>query len=319
MEAAPAVRRLAPRFPLAERELAFLGPLDEGELLAVLADPATPHAGRALVGDRFNLLPGGDPRPGVGLGPDGLPDLAWCEVPGGEVEIALESAGVWTRLRRLGRTSAQFRVAPFALAKYPVTVAQWRAFLAAPDGYDTLFRPRYQVDPDRQPGQDNHPAVNLTWIEAIAYCQWLSARLGREVRLPTEWEWQQAATSGHPDWQYPWGRDWADPRANTNASDLGRLTAVGLYPAGASSQGVMDLAGNAWDWCLNQYERIANTGPGGNAGRSLRGGSWLGPPASARAVNRYWSDPGDRGFSVGFRLVCACPIPLTTDSLITEH
>jgi len=308
MEAAPAVRRIAPRFPFVDRERAFLGPFDQAEMLALIQDPATPHADRALIGDRLNLLPGGDPRRGVGLRDDGLPDIAWCAIPGGEVEIAVESAGAWARLRQLGRIHPRFRVAPFSLAKYPVTVAQWRVFLEAADGYDALFRPRYNVNPGRQPGLDNHPAVNLTWVEAVAYCQWLGARLGREVRLPTEWEWQQAATGGHRDWQYPWGRDWTDGRANTVESDLGRLIAVGLYPAGASEQGAMDLAGNAWDWCLNQYDRVEDTSPGGEGSRVVRGGSWYYYQSLARAANRAHYHPHYRFDHFGFRLVCASPI-----------
>jgi formylglycine-generating enzyme required for sulfatase activity len=307
METAPAVQRIVPRFPLAAREQAFLGPLGEDQLLALLQDPATVHADRAMIGDRLNLLPGGDPRPGVGLR-DGVPDIEWCAIPGGEVEIAIEAAGAWARLRRFGRRGAHLHVAPFALAKYPVTVAQWRAFLVDPQGYDALIRSRFNADPGRQPGGDNHPAVNLTWVEAIAYCQWLSARLGRAVRLPTEWEWQQAATSGQPDRQYPWGRDWVDGAANTIESDLGRLTAVGLYPAGASDQGAMDLAGNSWDWCLNQYDRVADIKEGGDASRVVRGGSWLRNQSDARAAFRDHFHPRYRYGFIGFRLVCASPI-----------
>ena len=67
--------------------------------------------------------------------------------------------------------------------------------------------------------QDNHPAENVSWYDAVAYCRWLSKRLGYEIQLPTEWEWQQAATGGDPTNQYPWGPDWDSKRCVVVRSD----------------------------------------------------------------------------------------------------
>jgi len=312
MEAAPALARIAVRFPLGERERAFLGPMTPDDLLARLADPSTDHGDRARIGDRLNLLPGGDPRPGTGLRPDGVPDIQWCDIPAGTVELAIETAekGFWSRLRR--RSRPRRAVAAFRLAKYPITVRQWQAFLDDPGGFDALIRTPYGAAPDRQVGGDNHPAVNVTWVEAMAYCQWLTHRLGQAaadgIRLPTEWEWQQAAGGGEPGRQYPWDRDWSDRRANSSESNLGRLTAVGLYPEGASRQGAMDLAGNVWEWCLNCYDRPEVTDRGGDASRVVRGGSWDYDQSFARAAYRNRLHPRYRGSNIGFRLVCASPI-----------
>jgi len=235
------------------------------------------------------------------------------------VELEVD-AGLWSRLRR--RTRPRFTVASFRLAKYPITVAQWQAFLDDPEGYDALIRRRMGWEPDAQPGRENHPAVMVPWIEAMAFCQWLNRRLdpaaGVAVRLPTEWEWQQAATSGQPGWQHPWGPEWSDGLANTLESDLGRLTAVGLYPAVVASQGAMDLVGNVWEWCLNHYDRPEDTSPGGEESRVVRGGSWFNNRSSARGLPQ---PPPPAQPSRRRRLPCGVrlPHPLSTGSLITGY
>jgi len=276
----------------------FLGPLHRDQMRAALDEPTTTHEQRAIIGVRLSLL--GDPRPGLGLRADGLPDLVWCAVPGGEVTLE-ENAGTFT-------------VEPFQIAKYPVTYRQYRAFLEAEDGYhnsewwEDLW---FQVDkPSRQFNRrDNHPAENLCWLEAMAFCRWLSARLGYEVRLPTEWEWQQAATGGDSTNEYPWGPEWDGNRANTDESELGRSTAVGMYLHGISPVGALDLSGSVWEWCLNEYDKPQNVALAGDARRVVRGGSWNSTLSVARAASRdYGFAPDDRGDLIGFRLVCASPI-----------
>jgi formylglycine-generating enzyme required for sulfatase activity len=167
-------------------------------------------------------------------------------------------------------------------------------------------------------------------MEAMAYCRWLTARYlaagmidARSViRLPTEAEWERAArgTRAH---LYPWGEDYRKGYANIDETPadpdglcLRETTAVGLYPRDASPDGLLDCAGNVSEWCLNKFADPDDTDTTGDAGRSLRGGSWYYSPAVARAVGRNWNIPVNRNYSVGFRLMCTCPIPLTTDPLI---
>jgi formylglycine-generating enzyme required for sulfatase activity len=299
-EAAATLRRLGTRFALTVAERNFLGPLAADEMRVLLEDRSTPHALRARIGDRLALLPGGDPRPGVGLRPDGLPDIIWHEIPAGEVELEIGAADSSGRPR--------FAVDPFHIARHPVTVVQWRVFVDAADGYNELFLKPYRVPPYMQPGRDNQPAVNLCWFEAMAYCQWLSTVLGHPVRLPTEWEWQQAATGGDPGNEYPWG-EWQEGHANTFESKLGRMTAVGLYPQGASGQGVLDLAGNTWEWCLNKFDTPKYAAPGGDARRVTRGCSWGNLRDLARCAYRIHLEPGVRTHDLGLRVVCVSPIP----------
>ncbi len=282
---------------LSQVEQDFLGPLNPELMLEEIADPATQHERRATIGVRLALL--GDPRPGVGLRENGLPDIVWYKVRGGKVTLE-EEAGT-------------FSVKSFYIAKYPVTWAQYRAFLEAEDGFgnpawwEGLW---FQIDkPGKQFNRyDNHPAENLCWLEAVAFCRWLSARLGYEIRLPTEWEWQRAATGGNPDNVYPWGAEWDNDCANTYESELSRSTAVGVYPQGASSVGALDMSGNVYEWCLNEYDNPESTEVLGEGRRVVRGGSWFGDPGRARAAFRGWSDPNGRDGYVGLRVACLAPI-----------
>jgi formylglycine-generating enzyme required for sulfatase activity len=262
-------------------------------MMAEINDPATHHFRRAAIGDRLNEIR--DTRPGVGVHSDGLPDVVWCDVPAGEIELE-DNAGT-------------FEVQPFQIAKYPVTYVQYWAFLEAPDGYcepqwwDGLHERQDKPGQQRRPN-DNHPAENVSWYDAVAFCRWLSQRLGENIRLPTEWEWQQAATGGNPRNSYPWGLEWDDgKRCNTYESGLSRTTAVGMYPQGASPVGVLDMSGNVYERCLNEYEDAQNTGLAGNARRVVRGGSWAGDRDGARCAYRLRFNPRNRSGTVGFRLV----------------
>ncbi len=83
---------------------------------------------------------------------------------------------------------------------------------------------------------------------------------------------------------------------------------MGLYPQGASPYGVLDLAGNVWEWCLNKYDNPADTALGGESRRVLRGGSWDYDQDHARAAGRHYGHPGLRGDDLGFRVVRGAPI-----------
>ncbi len=259
----------------------------DAELRCAATDPGR----REDIGLRLARI--GDPRPGLGLR-DALPDLLWCQVPGGEVR--LDGHGL-------------VQVEPFALSAYPVTQAQFRAFIEAADGFAC---PDWWQDLDRRDpisGRlrrlDNYPATHVSWYDATAFCRWLSARLGQALRLPNEWEWQWAAQGAEPGFVYPWGAQWQDGVANTDEASLGRVAAVGLFPAGCSAQGVYDLAGNIWEWCGNEYERPQRRGCASDAARVLRGGSWRVNRGFARADFRLDGLPDDRVGGSGFRVLCA--------------
>jgi formylglycine-generating enzyme required for sulfatase activity len=149
-----------------------------------------------------------------------------------------------------------------------VTYAQYRAFLEAEDGYSANAWWEDLKQESEPAGQlrpyASYPADYVSWYDATAFCRWLSARLGFEVRLPDEWEWQWAAQSGRPDHAYPWGTEWQEGLANTYEAGIGRTTAVGMYPDGRSLQGVYDLAGNVWEWCRNLRDEPRRNEPRGD-------------------------------------------------------
>ncbi len=261
--------------------------------------PERAEAGRVL-GDI------GDSRLGTGLSTVGIPDIAWQLIPAGKVTLK-DAAGT-------------FPVEAFHMARYPVTNTQFQAFIENPDGYKNA---QWWAGLDQQHDKPesshwnnaNHPRENVSWFEAMAYCAWLSERLDKDIRLPTEWQWQQAACSGHPDFDYPWEGKYLSGYANIDETEdktsphyLRRTTAVGIYPQGSSQQAVSDLSGNVWEWCLNTYENPKYISVSGSNERVLRGGSWFGSSGLARASFRLNDHPDFRNFSIGFRLCCFSPI-----------
>ncbi|MFP4441288.1 MAG: SUMF1/EgtB/PvdO family nonheme iron enzyme [Chloroflexaceae bacterium] len=98
----------------------------------------------------------------------------------------------------------------------------------------------------------DQPVVCVSWFEAVAYARWASAQTGQELRLPTEAEWEKAAR-GPERLIYPWGDGWREGYANTKEAGIGTTTPVGSYPDGASPYGVLDMAGNVWEWTATKW------------------------------------------------------------------
>jgi formylglycine-generating enzyme required for sulfatase activity len=290
----------------------------------------TSVAARLEAGEVLGRL--GDPR---FSGPYRLPEF--IAIPGGrfwmgsdeaEVErLAQETGEDWFK-RELPRH--QVEVDAFALARYPTTNAMFACFVedggygderwwaeAIADGrwaggkvraWDGEFNlPRYWDDAGLN--GPNQPVVGVTWYEALAYCRWLTAMLddGHEYRLPAEAEWARAAR-GADGRRYPWGDEWQESKANTRAISLERTTPVGIFPDGASREGVLDLVGNVWEWCSTAYAEYpydADDGREdltGGASRVLRGGSAWNDRNLVRCASRYDDPPDNRDNHNGFRV-----------------
>jgi formylglycine-generating enzyme required for sulfatase activity len=197
----------------------------------------------------------------------------------------------------------------------------------------------------------NHPVVGVTWYEALAFTRWLTGRWrdqgclpeGWEATMPTEAQWEKAARGGleiparpavfrasaglrpdpgveripnpSPERVYPWDGECTPEHANYADANIGATTAVGVFPAGASPYGALDMSGNVWEWCLTKsrdgYSTPADDGLEGNDARVLRGGAFCHYARNVRCAFRYGDSPYYRVRSDGFRVVAS---PIIHDS-----
>ncbi len=221
----------------------------------------------------------------------------------------------------------------YYIARWPVTVAQFRAFVE-----DSGHKPE---DPDSLRGPGNHPVRWVTWHEALKYCDWLTqklrdwpetppelARLLRKeswiVTLPSEAEWEKAAR-GEDGRIYPWGNEEPEPnRANYDKTGIGGPSAVGCFPAGASPYGCEDMAGNVWEWTRSLWGKDLekpdygypydpqdgreNLGADASILRVVRGGAFHDASRNLRCADRARYFPVIWDWYLGFRVALRPPL-----------
>jgi formylglycine-generating enzyme required for sulfatase activity len=231
-----------------------------------------------------------------------LPLLEWIGIPAGSV--TLEKG--WNGKVYSQEKSESYRVETFMISKYPITYAQFEMFIHD-NGYGDDRWWQGLAERITEPQQAswslvNHPRETVSWYEALAFSRWLSSKLEVIVTLPTEMQWQRAAQSDD-NREYPWGRSFDMRRCNTYESGIKQTTPVDRYPSGASLYGVMDMSGNVWEWCLNEYANPGNNNMDGKAARSLRGGSWFNNLENAQVTYRGLFRPVNQDDNIGFRLI----------------
>jgi len=250
---------------------------------------------------------------------------------------------------QLGPNVAQTLSYDFSISKYPITNRQFAAFIAE-GGYaerrywtangwawrGKIRQPAFWDDADfNDPDQ---PVVGVSWYEAVAYCNWLSAKEGLApayddsgraelgaggYRLPTEVEWEYAAAKGGPDQPeriFAWGDDW-DPSlavCRVAPAKAWKTARVGSKsPQGDTPQGLADMSGNVWQWCSDNAQSDAQIAAAPRSDRYffrsdspteymvLRGGSWWNDFRNGfRASFRNFTTlPGSRHRVCGFRIV----------------
>jgi hypothetical protein len=230
-----------------------------------------------------------------------IPTLDWCDVTRGETSIEYTDRKV------------TYDVPAFRMSKYPVTNAQFKMFVDAADGYSDVrwwsFSPdaiqwrTYHNTPVKERSHGDHPRVNLAWYEAMAFCNWLSYRTSMKITLPTEQQWQRAA-QGDDGRQYPWGNRFDKMLCNSVESRIRTTTDVRRYIKGASAFGVVDLAGNVWEWCLSARSNDKTVqSPSDLLDRVVRGGSYSSQFRHVRNTQRMVIKPGARFTTIGFRVI----------------
>lgn len=249
----------------------------------------------------------------VGPGPVDGPDepVTMIRIPGGTFPMGAEG-DIFDE-----RPAHTVTVKTFDMDKVPVTNIQFAAFLnarGAVDGpyglaYDLTDRPakiwrvgaRFTVEP----GFEQYPVVSETWQGARAFCNW------RGGRLPTEAEWERAAR-GATGRLYPWGNEPPDATRARYGMRLFDYVQVGRYPDGATPEGLLDMAGNVWQWTASLYRSYpynpddGREDPTATGERVTRGGGQTATPdllrTTYRNVGMAATPPGGRP-PVTFRCV----------------
>ena len=188
-------------------------------------------------------------------------------------------------------------IAAFKFGKTPVTVAEFKKCIEAgactSEHYYTVSDNSY-CNYNRGDGWLNHPMNCVDWYGAKEYCEWIGGR------LPTEEEWEYAATHNgteHLNTTYPWGNDGPTSLIANYNYNVGSTTEVGRYsPAGDSPLGLVDMAGNVWEWTESLY----GFGSSGSSHRVLKGGSWDLSEYYLRVRYRVGIDPTNR-YNYGVR------------------
>jgi formylglycine-generating enzyme required for sulfatase activity len=292
------------------------------QLLAVLQSSQRSALERVSAGNAIGAL--GDPR--FSLERWRLPDeprLGFVEIPAGRFMMGSD-------LKRDKFASSdeqplhQLELPTFYLGRYPVTTAQYNAYLAE----------KGEAGRDES-GRANHPVVNVSWHDAIEYCTWLEQKLRKlagerddadpfwqglragslHLSLPSEAEWEKAARGSADSRIYPWGDAFDADKTNCRETGIGAASPVGCFPGGASPYGLLDMSGNVWEWTRSLWEDYPY--PGGLAGqrkredlsveksrpRVLRGGAFNNGPESVRCAFRRGYYPVYGDWYAGFRVV----------------
>ena len=276
---------------------------------------------RNAAGNALNFI--GDTWPGVGLDENGQPNIVWCDVPAGDFlmgndyetdEMAVDSE----------KPQHTVYLDAYRIAKYPVTNAQYQAFVEAggyekrsywtDEGWD--WRTEKEITGPERYGSEfdlpNHPVVGVSWYEAAAFCRWLSEQLDMPIALPTDAQWEKAAR-GTDGRRYPWGQEIDCEKVNYVDTGIESTSAVGIFPQGESPYDAHELSGNVWEWTADRFDSNYYTnspdknpaGPRCGRSRTLRGGSWYVSEYGVRCAGRGLGEPGSRNSATGF----PCRVP----------
>jgi formylglycine-generating enzyme required for sulfatase activity len=204
----------------------------------------------------------------------------------------------------------------FWIARYPVTNIEYLDYVRATN----CKLPDHWVNGIIPEGKEDHPITYISWYDAVAYCEWLTMKTGKLIRLPTEAEWEKVASwdsTNQSRRTFPYGDDFDKNKCNVAESEIGNTCPIGQFSCvdGDSPYGCCDMAGNVWEWCNTRatddedryykYPYISSDGredKGGNGMRVVRGGSFNYSYRASRCSARAWRNAEYRSWHYGFRL-----------------
>jgi formylglycine-generating enzyme required for sulfatase activity len=218
-------------------------------------------------------------------------------------------------------------IPPLFVGKYPVTQAQWQAVAALPKVKQSLA-----PAPASFPGR-NRPVENVSWYDALEFCDRLRRETGYDYRLPSEAEWEYICRANTTT-PFHFGETISTKFANYSGVDweyMGNICSKGYYGKGslgsdrkettfvttfkvANAFGIYDLHGNVKEWCADRWHKnyenapidaIAWISPDNNRKRVIRGGSWNVSPGKCRSAYRTKFAPDASFYEIGFRVVCS--------------
>jgi formylglycine-generating enzyme required for sulfatase activity len=227
----------------------------------------------------------------------------------------------------------------YFMGQTPITQAQWREVAVWKEregerwGKELKANPSYFQTGEGKGGggarllkgeasTDERPVENVSWEDAMEFCDRLSQRTGRTYTLPSEAQWEYASRA-FTTTPFAFGHTLTAELANYRATETygngprgefrEQTTPVGSFPANA--WGLKDMHGNVWEWCLDHWHDSYEGGPEDGSAwlnkeneeeelRLLRGGSWFYFPGGCRSAYRDHDQPGSADSYVGFRVVC---------------
>jgi formylglycine-generating enzyme required for sulfatase activity len=268
----------------------------------------------------------GDPRRGMRLRFDSLPDIIWQEVPAGPFLMGSDT-NKDPQAYDDEFPAFQIDLPTYKISRYAVTNAQYQAFVED-RGYTEKWRLCWteagwhwkedKTGPNNSGAVfdlPNHPVVMINSHEATAFCRWLTTRLHQNgelgsneaIMLPSEPQWEKAAR-GIDNRIYPWGNELDPNRANFDNTGIGITSAVGCLQKGVSPYGCEDMSGNIWEWTSSLYQKYPYKVDGreyldGKGNRVIRGGSYKDSFDMIRCSSRRQCPPDYKSLDVGLRVV----------------
>jgi formylglycine-generating enzyme len=202
------------------------------------------------------------------------------------------------------------KVAAFRIGKYPVSNEEYKRFIDAterPAPERNVINSKYQLWHGREFDAEiaRQPVVNVSWNDAVAYCEWLKKTTGKPYRLPTEEEWELAARGGLKKAAYPWGAQIDHTMAWYGQKWSGTKTLKPVDFGKPNHYGLFGMAGNVWQWTADWYVPVYDDRPVQeelHLYRVVRGGSWANDEGFQRVDYRNFYPPDFRDFFVGFRV-----------------